>query len=142
MREITTYSFISSKSCDLLSLPEDDVRRKAVSLLNPLGEEYSDDAHPADFEHGDASSRRTFPGKIPPDASLKSASCFLPKSLPLTEQPEEIPALSLGLYGEGEDFFSLKGIVEMLLDPLPDGRFLRPRRRALSASRTSGGDPL
>ena len=41
---------------------------------------------------------------------------FVPKALPLTEQPLEIPALCLGLYGNDEDFFSLKGIVESLLD--------------------------
>ena len=41
---------------------------------------------------------------------------FIPKSLPLTEQPLEIPALCLGLYGSDEDFFTLKGIVESLLD--------------------------
>ena len=40
---------------------------------------------------------------------------FVPKALPLTEQPLEIPALCLGLYGSDEDFFSLKGIVESLL---------------------------
>ncbi len=41
---------------------------------------------------------------------------FVPKALPLTEQPDEIPTLSLGLYGDGEDFFTLKGIVESLMD--------------------------
>ena len=41
---------------------------------------------------------------------------FIPKVLPLTEQPLEIPALCLGLYGSDEDFFTLKGIVENLLD--------------------------
>lgn len=37
---------------------------------------------------------------------------FIPKALPLTEQPDEQPALCIGLYGSDEDFFTLKGIVE------------------------------
>lgn len=41
---------------------------------------------------------------------------FVPKALPLTEQPLEIPALCLGLYGSDEDFFSLKGILENLFE--------------------------
>jgi phenylalanyl-tRNA synthetase beta chain len=41
---------------------------------------------------------------------------FVPKALPLTEQPLEIPTLALGMYGSAEDFFSLKGIIESLFD--------------------------
>lgn len=41
MREITTYSFISGKAIETLNLPAEDPRRQAITLLNPLGEEYS-----------------------------------------------------------------------------------------------------
>ncbi len=41
MHEISTYSFIGSKAIDTLDLPAEDPRRRAVTLLNPLGEEYS-----------------------------------------------------------------------------------------------------
>jgi phenylalanyl-tRNA synthetase beta chain len=37
---------------------------------------------------------------------------FVPKSLPVTEQPDEVPTLCLGFYGKDEDFFTLKGAVE------------------------------
>ena len=113
MREITTYSFISAKACDQLGLAEDDSRRKVVSLLNPLGEEY------AVMRTQLVSSMATV---LATNISRKNAAgrffevgkLFIPKSLPLTEQPEELPALSLGLYAEQESFFTLKGIIEML----------------------------
>ena len=41
LREISTYSFISARAIDTLSLADDDDRRRCVTLLNPLGEEYS-----------------------------------------------------------------------------------------------------
>ena len=36
---------------------------------------------------------------------------YLPKSLPLTELPDERMQFTLGMYGEG-DFFTMKGVVE------------------------------
>ena len=37
---------------------------------------------------------------------------FIAKQLPITEQPDEIPTMSVGIYGKDEDFFTLKGIIE------------------------------
>ena len=113
MREITTYSFISSKALDQLGLAEDDGRREAVALLNPLGEEYSV------MRTQLASSMLTvlstnMSRKNPAGRFFELSKVFKPKSLPLTEQPDELPALCLGLYGDEEDFFTLKGIVEEL----------------------------
>ena len=34
----------------------------------------------------------------------------------MTEQPDELKTLSLGIYGEKEDFYTLKGIVEQVMD--------------------------
>ena len=39
--EITTYSFISPKAADQLGFAAEDERRRQITLLNPLGEEYS-----------------------------------------------------------------------------------------------------
>ena len=114
MREIVTYSFISGKAVDTLSLPAGDPRRQAITLLNPLGEEYST------MRTQLATSMLTvlatnYSRKIPAVRFFEAGKRFVPKQLPMTEQPEEIPALCLGLYGEGEDFFTLKGLVEDLL---------------------------
>ena len=113
MREITTYSFISGKAPDLLGLPADDSRRQAVVLLNPLGEEYST------LRTQLVTSMLTVLAtnasrKIPAVRFFEVSKRFVAKSLPLTEQPDEIPVLCLGLYGEGEDIFTLKGVLENL----------------------------
>jgi len=115
MREISTYSFISSKAVDTLKLAEEDPRRQAVTLLNPLGEEYST------MRTQLATSMLTvlatnFSRKNPSVRFFEVSKRFVPKSLPLTEQPDEIPTLCLGIYGDGEDFFTVKGIIESLLD--------------------------
>ncbi len=112
--EISTYSFISTKAPDTLALAADDARRQTVNLLNPLGEEY------AAMRTQLTSSMLTV---LATNYSRKNAAVrffeigkqFIPHALPLTEQPDEIPALSLGLYGDGEDFFTLKGAVEAVL---------------------------
>ncbi len=114
MQEISTYSFISGKALDSLSLPENDARRQVVTLLNPLGEEYSV------MRSQLITSMLTV---LATNLNRKNESVrffevsklFRPFALPLTEQPEEIPALSLGLYGKEESFFTLKGIIESLL---------------------------
>ncbi len=115
MREISTYSFISSKAVDTLGLAPDDTRRQAVTLLNPLGEEYST------MRTQLISSMLTvlstnYNRKNTAVRFFEVSKLFIPHSLPLTEQPSEIPALALGLYGADEDFFTLKGIVEALCD--------------------------
>lgn len=115
MREISTYSFISSKAPDTLNLAADDARRNAVTLINPLGEEYST------MRTQLVSSMLTVLStnhnrKNTAVRFFEVSKLFVPHALPLTEQPDEIPALALGLYGDGEDFFTLKGIVETLLE--------------------------
>ena len=112
---IVTYSFISGRAADQLGLAPDDPRRQAVTLLNPLGEEYST------MRTQLLSSMLTVLStnlnrKIPAARFFEASKLFLPRSLPLTELPDEVPALSLGLYGEKEDFFTLKGLVETLAE--------------------------
>ena len=115
VREISTYSFISSKAIDTLNLSENDVRRQAVTLLNPLGEEYSTMRTQLLTSMLTVLSTN-YNRKTQAVRLFEVSKRFVPKSLPLTEQPLEIPALSIGLYGADEDFFTLKGIVENVLD--------------------------
>ena len=42
------------------------------------------------------------------------APVYLPKSLPLTERPHERQTLCMGVFGPGEDFFTVKGAMEAL----------------------------
>ena len=77
MREIVTYSFISARACDQLSLPADDPRRRQVAILNPLGEEYS--VMRTQMVSSMASVLSTnISRKNPAGGSLKSASCLSP----------------------------------------------------------------
>lgn len=115
MREISTYSFISGKAIDTLNLSADDKRRQTVTLLNPLGEEYSTMRTQLITSMLTVLSTN-YNRKIQSARFFEVSKRFVPKALPLTEQPNEIPSLCLGLYGSDEDFFTLKGIVESLLD--------------------------
>ncbi len=135
--EITTYSFISSKAIDTLNLAENDERRNSIRLINPLGDEYST------MRTQLITSMLTV---LSTNINRKNAGArffeiskrFVPKALPLTEQPLEIPTMSIGLYGDDEDFFTLKGIIEELMasfDIKPtfersDEPYLHPGRQA------------
>ena len=138
--EIATYSFIGSKAIDVLNLNDDDARKNCVTILNPLGDEYST------MRTQLVTSMLTvlatnFNRKVPSAKLFELSKVFQPKALPITEQPLEIPALCLGIYGEGEDFFTLKGIVEAIIAEFSDERpsferstenYMHPGRSAFS----------
>ena len=112
--EIATYSFISSGALDTLMLPENDARRNVIKLINPLGDEYST------MRTQLVTSMLTVMStninrKIESGRFFEQSKRFIPKSLPITEQPDELPTLCIGIYGKDEDFFTLKGIVEELM---------------------------
>ena len=112
--EIATYSFVASGAIDTLRLDESDERRNAVKLINPLGDEYST------LRTQLTTSMLTVLAtninrKIEEGRFFEISKRFVPKSLPLTEQPEELPTMSIGIYGKDEDFFTLKGIIEEIM---------------------------
>lgn len=116
LNEMMTYSFISPKTYDKIALPENDPKRNYIKLRNPLGEDYSVmrttligntmDVLSRNYNHGVESAK-----------VFEIGNTFIPKQLPVTELPTEKRLLSLGMYGDA-DFFSLKGVVEELLDRL------------------------
>ena len=110
--EILTYSFVSPSSFDLIRLPADSPLRKPLRIQNALGE--------------DASVMRTvaLPSMLAILArnnAYHNAACKLYELakvyLPVEGQrlPAEPKHLVLGTYGEGEDFFTLKGEIEAIL---------------------------
>ncbi len=136
--EIATYSFISSGAIDTLNLKEDDTRRQQIKIINPLGDEYSV------MRTQLVTSMLTVLAtninrKNESGAFFEESKRFVAKSLPLTEQPDELPTLSIGLYGENEDFFTLKGVVESVMKLMgahtvyekSDEPFFHPGRQAL-----------
>ncbi len=115
MYEISTYSFIGSHSMDVLGLDPDDWRLNAIKIRNPLGDEYS--VMRTQLVTSMLSVLSTNINRKNPDARFFEISKrFIPKQLPMTEQPLELKTLSLGLYGKDEDFFTLKGIVEQIME--------------------------
>lgn len=112
--EITTYSFIGSKAIDTLKLADDDERRNCIKLLNPLGDEYSSLRTQLITSMLGVISTN-YNRKIPSARFFEVSKRFVAKSLPLTEQPDEIPTLSLGFYGKDEDFFTMKGVIEDIM---------------------------
>ena len=112
--EITTFSFISPKYFDKIRLPKDSKLRNTVVITNPLGE--------------DTSVMRTslLPSMCEIMASnynnrnasvclFEMGNEYLPKG---GELPEEPARMCFGMYGEQYDFYSMKGIIEKLLDTL------------------------
>ena len=110
--EILTYSFVSPSIFDMIRLPEDSPLRNAMRIQNPLGE--------------DASIMRTvaLPSML---AILARNNAYHNSAVKLYELakvylpragqtlPDEPKHLLLGTYGDGEDFFSMKGEIEALL---------------------------
>ena len=113
--EISTYSFISSKALDTLNLSKDDSRYNAVRLLNPLGDEYSTMRTQLITSMLTVLSTN-YNRKNTEVRFYEVSKRFIPKSLPLTDAPDEIPTMSIGMYGNDEDFFTLKGIIEEILE--------------------------
>lgn len=117
LNEIQTYSFVSPKSLDLIGLSEHSILRNPVKLLNPLGEEYSimrTTLLPNMLEV----LGRNFKRSVKSASAFEIGNTFFPKQQPVVELPIEKKAMVLGMYGEGKDFFSLKGVLEQLFDTL------------------------
>lgn len=110
--ETCSYSFYSPKDFDLLRLPADAPERRAIRILNPIGEDLSvmrTVLAPSMIANIVRNVRRgNDEGRL-----FELANVYLARELPLTELPEERRHVSLGLWGSG-DFFDLKGAVEAI----------------------------
>lgn len=116
-REIATYSFIGSKAVNTLGIDENDWRSNGVKILNPLGDEYS--TMRTQLVTSMLTTLSTnYNRKIDAARMFELSKIFKAKAIPLTEQPDETPMLCLGIYGDDEDFFTLKGIMEELYEAL------------------------
>lgn len=134
-----TYSFESPKVFNKLLLDADDKARAAITIANPLGEDFS--IMRTLSLNGMLTSLSTNYNRRNKNVRLyELGNIYLAKSLPLTEQPEERMQFTLGMYGDG-DFYSLKGVVEeffdcigmkkrIVYDPKAGKNFLHPGRRA------------
>ena len=134
-----SYSFESPKVFDKLVLKDDDVLRHAIAISNPLGEDFS--IMRTTSLNGMLTSLSTNYNRRNKDVRLyELGNVYLPKSLPLTELPDERMQFTLGFYGEG-DFFTMKGVIEeffetigmkekVIYNPNAGKTFLHPGRQA------------
>ena len=134
-----TYSFESPKVFDKLLIPSDSPLRNTVEIMNPLGEDYS--IMRTTSLNGMLTSLATNYNRRTNNVRLyELGNIYLPKSLPLTELPEERMQFTLGMYGDG-DFFSMKGVIEEFFekiglhkketyDPNAGKPYLHPGRQA------------
>ncbi|MDR1700041.1 MAG: phenylalanine--tRNA ligase subunit beta, partial [Lachnoclostridium sp.] len=114
--ESMTFSFESPKVYDKLNLEEGDRVRENIMIANPLGEDYS--IMRTLSLNGMLTSLATNYNRRNQKVRLyEMARVYLPKSLPLTELPDERLQLTLGMYQAG-DFFDIKGVTETVLDQL------------------------
>ena len=135
-----SYSFESPKVFDKLLLSEEDTLRRTVTISNPLGEDFS--VMRTSVLNGMLSSLSFNYNRRNKNVRLyELENIYLPKSLPMTDLPDERMQFVLGFYGEG-DFFTLKGIIEEFFtvtgmgkkpayDPRAGKPFLHPGRQAL-----------
>ena len=111
--EIITYSFISPTAYDKILWGQEDFHRKSFKILNPLGEDTS------------IMRTTTLPSMLEVLArnyNNRNKSAWLYELgriyLPGPEDgglADEAKILTLGAYGNGMDFFTLKGAVEALM---------------------------
>ncbi|HKL73268.1 MAG TPA: phenylalanine--tRNA ligase subunit beta [Clostridia bacterium] len=112
--EIVSYSFISPKGFDMLKLDVDSDIRKAIHLANPIGVDFSVMRTTLSY-----SMIKTMAYNISRGNKefrlFELAKTYISKALPLTELPEEKNKLAIGLFGEKEDYYSLKSIIDDIM---------------------------
>lgn len=126
--EIITYSFISPTYYDKIALPADSPLRRSIKILNPLGEDTSImrtttlpsmlEILARNYSFRNASARLYELGRV-----------YFARPNGLADEPK---ILSLGAYGGGCDFFTMKGAVETVLENLriPEVRFVAERENS------------
>ena len=114
--EIITYSFISPAYYDKIDLPANSLLRNSMKILNPLGEDTSimrTTTLPSMLEI----LARNYNYRNKSVRLYELGRTYFPKN-DGSGMADEPKVLSLGAYGGGMDFFTLKGTVEAVLEGL------------------------
>ncbi len=109
--EVQTIAMVAKNEFDMFLMPEDAKERQVIELLNPITENLSimrTMMAPSmvrvienNIKNGNEEVR-----------FFELANIYIPKALPLTEQPIEKKILCLGTLGANEDFFAMKETLE------------------------------
>jgi phenylalanyl-tRNA synthetase beta chain len=109
--EISTYSFISPKYYDKINMSADSPLRDSVKIINPLGEDTSimrTTTLPSILDI----LARNYSNRNLKARLYEIGTVYFPRGK--GELPDECAKITLGSYGDSEDFYSLKGDVEEL----------------------------
>ena len=135
--EMINYSFVSEKEYDLFKLDKNSEQYRFIKLLNPLGEDLAvmrTSLIPSAVRAACYNiNRKNYEGRL-----FELAKVYNAKQLPLTELPVENEVLSMVVFGEKEDFFTLKGVVEGILENFCNGKdveYVRSTREFLHPTR-------
>lgn len=111
------YSFFSPSDFDMIKLPADAPERHAIKLINPINIDLSLMRTTLAPQMITAMARNQKKG-ILEGRIYELGNKFIAKELPLTEYPDERTTICIGVFGENEDFFSLKGLTDVVADAL------------------------
>ena len=126
--EIITYSFISPSYYDKIRMPADSPLRDSLRILNPLGEDTSimrTTVLPSMLEI----LTRNYNFRNKSAALYEIGKIYIKREDGLADEPKIV---SMGAYGTGVSFFTVKGWVEELLHALntPKAKFVAERGNA------------
>ena len=144
--EISTTSFMNPKTFDLMRVPEGDTLRRAVKIINPFGEETSLLRTTAVSSMLDTM-QRNLKSRHPAAKLFELATEYIADP-DIGQLPAELKKIIIGAYGDGNDFYTLKGAVEaackasrveVSFAPVTDSPYFHPGR---CASVCVGGEKI
>lgn len=115
LNEVQTYSFVSPHDLEKTGLNDDINYNAVVKLINPLGEDTSvmrTTLMPMLL----SVIARNVSRKVADVKAFEIGNTFIPETG--DRLPVETEKIAIGLYGEGMDFFYLKGLISALLEKL------------------------
>lgn len=113
--EVMTYSFYSKKDLAALDLREDDEEGKVIIIENPISDNYEVMRRTLIPSLLGVVSRNVKKGNTA-GRIFELARTYIPKNLPVDDFPTERKHLCVAVFGENEDFFTLKGVLAEIED--------------------------
>ena len=115
MNEVVTFSFVPANVPDKLNVCEDSKLRDCVVIMNPISEDMKVMRTSAAGSMLEVLTRN-YNNRNASAKLFEIATVYTP--VEGEDLPDEHRIVSLGMYGEGVDFFDLKGVVDALLSRL------------------------
>ncbi|MGE5677654.1 MAG: phenylalanine--tRNA ligase subunit beta [Pseudomonadota bacterium] len=115
--EVLTYSFVSPGVYNKINLKAENPLRNAIRIINPLGEDQSIMRTTMIPNMLDVVSRN-YNKKVADGQFFELSKIYMPDPSSKEGLANEKETLTVGMYGEGVDFFDLKGVIENLLEEM------------------------